>query len=577
MIILGLNVTHGDSSACLIVNGKLVAAAEEERFTRIKHSSEFPFQAIDFCLKFANIDIKKINIISVNSKFTYNLFYKFIFFLKNPGILLSLNNQYSLAVKKRNIIKELSNFYNTSFNAKIFFVPHHLSHAYSTLFFLEENNNSIVFSFDGSGNFSTIESYLVTKNKIKLIKKNIFPHSLGFFYTAFSQFIGFGKYGDEYKFMGLAAYGKPIYYDLLKKIIINIDPFKLDLSFFNLPVVNYSNITPTINKLYSAKLKNLFVQKFNFKEINYESQISKDIAASVQKIFNEVVIIHLKNIKEKYNSKKIYITGGCALNSVLIGKVIESKIFENVSVGPNPGDAGGAVGSAFYVCEQNKIKIDAEQNKVFLGPTFSNEEIKNRIINQILNDSNYKISFYADFSDLSKKAAELIKLEYIIFWFQDRMEWGPRALGNRSILANPAIKNIKEFINKQIKKRESFRPFAISILQELANKNFYMNENISPNMNIVFKAKEELKTLYPDIVHADGTTRVQTVSEKDNPKLYSLLSEFCKITGNEMIINTSMNIESPIALSPDHAWDIFKNTDVKSLVLNSWLIQKVNH
>jgi carbamoyltransferase len=577
MIILGLNTTHGDSSACLIVNGKLVAAAEEERFTRIKHSSEFPLQAIDFCLKFANIDIEKINIISVNSKFTYNLFNKFIFFLKNPGIILSLNNRVFAATSKKNIIKNLSNFYNTSLNSKIVFVPHHLSHVYSTLFFLEENNNSIVFSFDGSGNFSTIETYLVTKNKIKLIKKNIFPHSLGFFYTTFTQFIGFDKYGDEYKFMGLAAYGKPIYYDLIKKIIINTDPFKLDMSFFNLPIINYSNNYPTVNRLYSDKLKNFFFQKFNFKEIDYESQISKDIAASVQKIFNEVVIAYLKKIKEKYNSKKIYLTGGCALNSVLIGKILESKIFDNVLVGPNPGDAGGAIGSAFYVCEQNNIKIDTEQDKVFLGPTFSNEEIKKKIIDQILNDSNYKISFYEDFSDLSKKAAELIKLEYIIFWFQDRMEWGPRALGNRSILANPVIKNIKEFINKKIKKRELFRPFAISTLQELANKNFYMNENISPNMNIVFKAKEELKTLYPDIVHADGTTRVQTVSEKDNPKFYSLLSEFYKITGIEMIINTSMNIESPIALSPMHAWDIFNNTEVKSLVLNGWLIQKVNH
>jgi carbamoyltransferase len=349
------------------------------------------------------------------------------------------------------------------------------------------------------------------------------------------------------------------------------------MSFFNLPIINYSNNYPTVNRLYSDKLKNFFFQKFNFKEIDYESQISKDIAASVQKIFNEVVIAYLKKIKEKYNSKKIYLTGGCALNSVLIGKILESKIFDNVLVGPNPGDAGGAIGSAFYVCEQNNIKIDTEQDKVFLGPTFSNEEIKKKIIDQILNDSNYKISFYEDFSNLFKKAAELIKLEYIIFWFQDRMEWGPRALGNRSILANPVIKNIKEFINKKIKKRELFRPFAISTLQELANKNFYMNENISPNMNIVFKAKEELKTLYPDIVHADGTTRVQTVSEKDNPKFYSLLSEFYKITGIEMIINTSMNIESPIALSPMHAWDIFKNTEVKSLVLNGWLIQKVNH
>jgi carbamoyltransferase len=574
MIILGLNLLHGDSSACLLRNGKLLSAVEEERFTRIKHSSEFPINAIKFCLKVNNINIQDVDYISINTKSTYNLLSKIYFSFKNIFNFNLFADRISIFINKRYITKKLSNFFNCSVNAKIIFVPHHLAHAHSTLFFLEENKNSIIFSFDGSGDFSTIEIYLIKNNNIKLIKKNIFPHSLGLFYSALSQFVGFNKFGEEFKFMGLAAYGKPNYYDKLKKLIISFDPLKLDMSFFNLPSINYSNNFPQLNRLYSDKLQNLFKTENNFIEKDFNLQISKDIASSVQKIFEDIVIINLKNLKKKYQSEKIYLTGGCAFNSSLVGKIIELNLFKNVSVGPNPGDAGGSIGSAFYISNKKGDKTDYKQSILFTGPSFTNEEVKEKVISKILNNHDFKINFYENFHNLSKKAAELIKVESIIFWFQDCMEWGPRALGNRSILADPAKKDIKNFINKNVKNRELFRPFAVSIIEEFANKNFHMNDHLSPHMNIVFKARDEIKLIYPEIIHADGTTRIQTVSEKNNNKFYNLIYDFYKINKCPMLINTSMNINSPIVLSPEQAWEAFHNSNVKSIVLNNWLIQK---
>lgn len=579
MIVLGLNLTHGDSAACIVKDGKILSAAEEERFTRIKHSSQFPFNSIKFCLEANNINIKNVDYIAVNTKFTYNFIHKIFFLLKNILNFFFLKSRSKITIDRNNIIKKLSNYFNTPIKTKVIFVPHHLAHAYSTLFFLEKNDNnkSIIFSFDGSGDFSTIEIYLIKKDTIELIKKNIFPHSLGLFYTAFTQLVGFEKYGDEYKFMGLAGYGKPIYYEDIKKIIISFDPFKLDLKFFNLPIIDYSNNFPQINNLYSEKLENFFIKKYNFLERDFNSQICKDIASSVQKIFEEIVINLLNNLKEKYKVDKLYLTGGCSFNSLLVGKIIDQKIFKNTYLGPNPGDAGGAIGAAVYVCKKKEVRFYDEQSVKFLGPQFSNEEIKERVINKILNSSDYKINFFENFDNLSKKTAELIKLESIILWFQDNMEWGPRALGNRSILADPRRVNIKEFLNTQVKKREPFRPFAVSILEEFADKIFYMNGHLSPNMNIVFRAKEEINKIYPDIVHFDGTTRVQTVSQKDNKKFYNLLKDFYKITDTPILINTSMNIDTPIVLTPNQAWQVFCSTSIKSLVLNNWLVQKINN
>jgi carbamoyltransferase len=374
--------------------------------------------------------------------------------------------------------------------------------------------------------------------------------------------------------MGLAAYGKPIYYDLVKKMILSQDPFKLDMSYFNLPKIDYSNKKPHMSNIFSKKFYSIFVKKYASSPINYKSQVSKDLASSAQCVLEESIIFNLRKIKDKYNYNNIYFTGGCAFNSLLIGKIIESKIFKNVSVGTNPGDAGGAIGSAFYVLLKKNIHVQSRQEEKFLGPSFSNYEIKKKIIDKILNKEDYIINFFKNFKDLSKISAQLLKTHGLIFWFQDRMEWGPRALGNRSILADPTKKNIKEFINGVIKKRESFRPFGASIIESLADKYFYMERSFSPNMNVVFKCKEETSEQFPGISHFDKTSRVQTVSESDNKKFYRLIRDFYSLTECPMLINTSLNVDSPIDMSPEHAWTSFIKTNVNTIVLGNWLIQK---
>ena len=574
MIILGLNILHGDSSACLIKNGTLISAVEEERFTRIKHYSNFPQNSISYCLNKSKINIEDVDYVTINTNWKYNLFYKLLFLIKNIFNLNFVSNRAEKINGRLKIKKKLEKIYQKKIKAKFVFVPHHLSHAYSTMFFNKENKCSLIFSFDGSGDFSTIESYSVKDNKIKLIKKNIFPHSLGLFYSAFTQFLGFNNFGDEYKFMGLVGYGKPIYYEKIKLLIKSLTPFRLDTTYFNLPKMDYSKKFPQSNNFFREKFDLYFRELYQNTNVVNDNQVSKDIAASVQKVFEESVIENLNNLTKKASFDSLYLTGGCAFNSLLVGKIIKTKKFKNVYVDTNPGDAGGAVGSAFYLLNKKGFKINKIQQTQFLGPSYSNEEIKKKVIDKIKNNKNFNITYYDNFEELSFKSAQIIFHKNIIFWFQGAMEWGPRSLGNRSILANPAAKNIKDFINQKIKKREKFRPFAPSVMEEFSDEYFEMMGQKSPNMNIVFNAKKITLDHLPEIIHADNTSRVQTVSKKNNNRFYSLIENFRKISNFPILINTSMNIDAPIVLSPNDAFETFLKADVEDLVLNNWHIQK---
>ena len=579
MIILGVNSRHGDSSACLIKDGKILSASEEERFVKIKHCSHFPVNSIKFCLKENNIDIKEVDYIAINTKFSYNFINKVFFILKNIFINFSFDYFPAFNIfktKRDHVSAQLFNIFRINLSKKIINVPHHLSHLFSTMYFLNENKNDLAFSFDGSGDFSTIETYLVNGKNYKLLKKSLFPDSLGFYYMTFTQFLGFEDYGDEYKVMGLAAYGKPIFADKIKKLIKSYDPFALDLKYFNLPMITYHKHSPVINTLYNKNFIELFGQPRINNDDKPVEKIYADYASSMQKVFEDVVLSNLKNLKKKYNSKKLYLTGGCAFNTVLVGKIVQSKIFEKVIVGPNPGDAGGALGAALYTSVKEKIEIENNSEQAFLGPNYSNDFIKKDIIDKITHNNKYRINFYENFDDITSKVAKIIDEQKIIFWFQDRMEWGPRALGNRSILANPTEKNIKEIINLNIKKRELFRPFAPVVLKEHADNHFEMHNHESEYMNFVFNAKEKTKTKYSGIVHIDGTSRVQTVDKTQNKKLYSLIQEFYKITNCPMLINTSLNIRGPIALNPTDAFNYFKESETKCLVLNNWVIELIN-
>jgi carbamoyltransferase len=579
MYVLGLNIRHGDTSACIFRDGQLIAAAEEERFIGIKNTSLFPINSIKYCLNQASIRMDEINYVTHNSNFSYNIFYKFFYFVKiffiSPYKIFSLF--YNFSFKKVIIKNQIKLFFGNECKFKVISIPHHLAHVFSAIGHPISDARTLVFSFDGSGDFSTIESYLVNNTNLKLIKKNFFPHSLGFLYTAFTQYLGFFNYGDEYKVMGLSGYGKPIYYKKIMQLIKNLDPFKLNMKYFNVPKITYISGKPIIEVIFNDKFIDLFGKPRNKnKNDDLVDQIYKDYAASIQKVFEDIVISNLIKLKDKYNVKKLFVTGGCALNSLLISKIVERKIFEDVKINSNPGDAGGAIGSALkFLFDQNiKVNFTNINNNVFLGPSYDDQYIEKHVINNIVNKNIYSVKLYKNFNDLASRAAFLIKEKKIIFFFQDASEWGPRALGNRSILADPSDKNIKDKLNKNIKKRELFRPFAPAVMAEFANDYFYMHEIQSPFMNIIFKAKENTKNLYPGIVHVDGSSRVQTVSEKENNKFYKLINEFYKITNCPMLINTSLNVNGPMAQTPSDAFYYFLETNAECIILNNWLIEK---
>ena len=573
MIVLGINIRHGDSSACIIKNGKLLSAIEEERIVKLKHCSHFPINSIKFCLSQNNIKMSQVDYVTWNSDSKYNFTNKVLFFFNN---FYKSYNYFDLSfLTKKTIIKDNIELYFGK-NNKFKFLPvsHHLSHANSTMYFLEKNDDDLVFSFDGSGDFSTIEVFLINKNnKIKLVEKNNFPHSLGFFYSAFTQFLGFKNYGDEYKLMGLSGYGKPIYLDKIHKIIKSEYPFKLNLDYFNTPNIDYTKHVPIINKLYNNKFIKLFGTPFKNTDNNV-TQYQKDLAASAQKCFEDLTLNYLKILKNKFKSKKLYITGGCAFNSVLVGKIIENKIFEKVRVGPNPGDAGGAIGSAFQILLDQKCRISKNSNLSYLGPSYSNNFIRKNLVSSIKKNKKYHVRFYKNFDKITLLASNFIRKKKLIFWFQDGMEWGPRALGNRSILADPTNREIKKIINQKIKKREEFRPFAPVVLKDWANDYFYMHKTSSPYMNIVYKSKIKTKKNCPGVVHIDNTSRVQTVTKKDNLKLYKLLKKFQELTSYPILINTSLNVKGPIAMTPRDAFNYFDKTEAECLFINNWVITK---
>jgi len=571
MIILGLNYHHGDSSACILKDGKILSAVEEERFVGIKHCSDFPINSILYCLKENNIKKNQIDFIGINRKKNYNLLNKIIFISKSLTNFLNIKFYYNylISVQKDRQLELL--FSKNEIKNKVIEVPHHLSHVYSTNFFKFDNQNSLIFSFDGSGDFSSIEAYTKDKKGLNLVHKRNFPDSLGFFYTAFTQFLGFYDYGDEYKIMSLAAYGKPLYKSEVRNLISNKYPFKLNMDYFNLPVIDYTKSYPIVNKLYNTNFIKLFGNPRNKRELN---DTDKNIACSFQEVFEETVLEILYQLKSKHNSDKIYLTGGCAFNSLLVGKIIESKLFDKVLLGPNPGDAGGAVGAANKVFLDKGANIPTDNSNMFLGNGYSNKFIEDEIINKKINKDNYTAKYYKNFDELIDFAVSRLLKDNLIFWFQDRMEWGPRALGNRSILANPLKKDIKHIINYQIKKREEFRPFAPVVIEEKAEDYFEMHGHTSEFMNIVFKAKNITFENYPGIVNVDNTSRVQTVNKQVNLKLYNLIKAFEKKTNCPMLINTSLNVKGPIAQNPLDALNYFNQTNVNCLVLNNWIIEK---
>ena len=581
MIILGINAYHPDSSACILVDGKIKLAIEEERINRIKHWSGFPVLSIKECLLRENISIKDVDFIAINQEFFSNFFYRISYLISQRPKLDFLINNFLKKKKRLNILniieKEIG---SPNKRCKLINVEHHLCHVASAVFD-SDYEKSVNLSVDGFGDFASLTWGISEKNNIKIHDKILFPHSLGIFYEAFTQFLGFDNYGDEYKVMGLSSLGKPTELKKIENIISQKKngKFLLNLDYFNhhKKKISYSwdDSSPKQESLFDLKkITELFGKP---REKNSEiNEVHRNIAASVQVCYENILFNILNYIYKKFRIDRLTLSGGCAQNSLANGKIINNTSFKSLFVPSNPGDAGGAVGAAY--CAWYQItKLRPSKNKTaYLGSSYTNSYIEEVILQNksILDFENCRFLYISDEDDLCKYVAEEISKKKVIGWFQGGMEWGPRALGNRSIISDPRNPDIRDLLNTKIKRRESFRPFAPSILLEEAADWFEDFNDEELYMSRVLKFKKDKIKLVPGVVHVDGTGRPQTVKQEDNKRYYNLIKNFKFITGIPILLNTSFNENEPIVLKPEQALDCFLRTKMDILVLENWVVTR---
>ena len=567
--IIGLNAYHPDSSACLFKNGTLICAIEEERFTRVKHFSGFPFNAILNCLKFANIEIKDISAIAVNKNTKSNLFHKGIFFLKEKykkSNFLKISN--SINFNKR-LNHDFKRHFNLSIKNKIYNVDHHICHILNS-YYSSSFKESNVLSVDGFGDFASINFGFISEKVLKIHKKTLFPHSLGIFYQAITQLLGFRDYGEEYKVMGMSAYGKH-YLKIFDKIIsYNEKNFiKLNLNYFdfiNKEIVQINTDgSPNIPNLFSKKMEeDLIYQRLKNQDL---TDLHFDIAFSLQKKYEEILIKIINEIQTSNLSNNLCISGGCANNSLANGKILDKN--KNLNFSYASGDNGGAIGACLYYLRKNNIPILREPIiSPYQGIMHLNDDIDN-----IIDKNKYKIRKIDKEEELINLITNDLKQNKVVALCRGRSEFGPRALGNRSILANPSKPNIKDILNSKIKKREKFRPFAPSVLDYKQDEYFKFSKNI-PYMTEVIKANKNTKEKIHGAVHVDGTCRVQTVSKNINDFYYKIIENFYHKTDIPVLLNTSFNISEPIVESPKDAYECFDNSEIDTLVINNHYIYR---
>ena len=566
MYTLGISCYYHDSAAALLNNGKVIAAVEEERFSRKKFDDGFPKMAIDWCLKEAGINAGQINSVAFYDKPVL----KFDRLLDNyigvaPRGFSSFLDVIPKWLHKRLWVKDEINKHLEGFKGEIIFPEHHMSHAAHT-FFTSPFDEAAILTVDGVGEWSTTTFGMGNDIDIKLISDIRWPHSLGLFYSAFTYFLGFKVNEGEYKLMGLSSYGKPKYYDKILDELIDVKndgSIHLDMKYFAFTYDKYMT-NQNFSDLFGIPPR---------KHDEKAEQIHYDIGASAQLVLEDILLKMVNHVHSKTKMKNLCIGGGVGLNGVANYRILKDGPFENLHIPPSPGDGGSAVGCAQYLYHcfaKNKriVQQSSERiaNNIYVGPEYSNDEIKSFL-------EKNKISYeFLDTQALLKNTAKLISEGNIIGWYHGKMEWGPRALGNRSILADPRDANMKDILNEKIKHRESFRPFAPSILEEYVTEYFDIDVP-SPYMLLVAQVKKPEKI--PAVTHIDGTSRLQSVSKEVNPLYYDLINEFYNITGVPVIINTSMNVMGePIVNTPEQAHAMILKTDMDSLVMGNYLIGK---
>jgi len=593
--ILGISAFYHDSAAAIIIKGEIIAAAQEERFTRKKHDASYPFNSIEFVLKFANLNLSDIDqIVFFEKPFLKfeRLLETYVAFaprgFKSFCLAMPIWLKEKLFQKKMIFDKLKIHDDNFKDESKIYFSNHHLSHAASA-FFPSPFNESIVLTADGVGEWATTTVAIGKGNNLEIKKEIHFPHSLGLLYSAFTYYTGFKVNSGEYKLMGLAPYGEPIYKDKILKNLIDIKEdgsFHLDQKFFNYA----TGLTMT-----SQKFHDLFGQEPRDAKKEQLTQFHMDIAASIQKVTEDVMIKLAKFLKKEFKIPNLCLAGGVALNCVANGKILKEKIFDNIWVQPAAGDAGGSLGAALALwhIEQNNPRIvnpNDDMKGSYLGPEYSQKEIEDELLK---NGAKFNV---LNEEELINKTASDLSLGQAIGWFQGRMEFGPRALGARSILGDPRSSKMQKILNLKVKYRESFRPFAPSILREDLSEWFEINED-SPYMlmvarihkNKIIEMTDEQKELFgieklnvkrseiPAVTHIDYSARIQTVHKETNKKYFELIKKFKEKTNCPVIVNTSFNVRGePIVNTPTDAFNCFMGTDLDKLVIGNCYLDKKN-
>ena len=576
--ILGLNAYHGDSSACLVQDGKLIAAVEEERFRRIKHWAGFPSKSIEYCLSEAGITLSDVDHIAINQDAKANLWKKIGFTLAKRPELSFVVDRLKKKGERVGVLDELAQTVSGEFKGKLHQVEHHLAHL-SSAFHVSPFEKAVVVSVDGFGDFASAAWGVGSGASIDIEDKVYFPHSLGIFYQALTQWLGFPNYGDEYKVMGLAPYGQPVHMDAMRKIVLlqKDGSFKLNLDFFkhHQEKVSYEweNGEPVISELFSPALVELLGPVRSRGEDL--SQYHKDIARSVQAMYEEAFFHLLNTLHKKHGIDNLCLAGGCAMNSVANGRVYANTPFKKLYVQSAAGDAGGAIGAAYSVWHEEGGKRGFVMDHSYWGPHFDNSQFEALLSSNegALKEQACEWRFVASEEELCALTAKAITEGKVIGWFQNRMEWGPRALGNRSILGDPRRADMKDILNLKIKRRESFRPFAPSILREKV-KDWFAQDDDVPFMMQVYPILPEKRQEIPAVTHADGSGRLQTVDKNTNARYYRLIEEFNKLTGVPILLNTSFNENEPVVCTPNEALACFLRTKMDVLVLGNWFVSR---
>ena len=586
MLILGINAYHGDSSAAIIRDGKLVAAIEEERIRRIKHWAGVPTEAVKFCLKEAGIRFGDLEHIAINLNPRVNHLRRLLFVLRRrPELRLILERLKKLG-KTAGIGEAIAKaFPGEKLKAQVHHIEHHLSHLASS-YLCSPFKDAVNLSVDGFGDFASAAWGPGTDGELRIDGRVYFPHSLGIFYSALTQFIGFPHYGDEYKVMGLAPYGEPRYLEAMRKIVqIQSDgTFRLGLDCFRhhrekVPYT-WDDGSPEVGTLFAPALEQL-LGPARQKEEPLE-QRHKDLARSIQAMYEEAFFALVNSLHKKYGGENITLSGGCAMNSVANGKVTHQSPFKHVYIQSAAGDAGGAIGAALVAARQLNQQSGSRSpdprfhmDHAYYGPQFSEDEFKSLLDAEAgaIKNAGCSIIEFNDTDNLCKATAQAISEGKVIGWFQGRLEWGPRALGNRSILGDPRRADMKDILNQKIKRRESFRPFAPSILREEVAAWFETEADV-PFMMQVFQVRAEKRGIIPATTHADGSGRLQTVHRQTNPLYHQLISAFRDLTSVPMVLNTSFNENEPVVCHPREALDCFLRTKMDVLVLGARMIRR---